>query len=731
MTKLVFELFGRDASATRVFKEVGQAAEGAGKRLKGAAKDADTVSRSFNPLQIALTGVHRALVQNVGAMAKAAAAAGGLASTAVTLAPFLIKAGQEVVAVGKAALGAAPALLGMGAAGGVALATLKLGFSGFGAAIKAANTPAELEKVNEALANLHPEARKAAEAVRSFHPEVDKLKKSIQGQIFKGLATDIKATGAALLANATPGMVRFGGEVNKVIRDLLRWGSSTAGIKATKELTNATATGMARLAPEITRVVTSFGNMIGRIAQVSVAAGASGLGGILDWLADRMDRVNAASVSTSLAELRNKYDSVKDAVMRVVEAIKEANRFYQEHRTEIGLVMDALSLLAIAFGGPVVAAAAAVGLIVRHWDDLKAAWQAVSDFFTKESGPAEAAGALSRAWETVKPGLLAFWEELKAKVGPVVAEIWDKIKNKLIPAVGNLIEAIAPFAKAWLEAFGPTIVTLITAIGEIISGLVDVVSGAINTVAGLLSGDWSRAWEGAKQIASGAGQMIAGAWKGTAGNVIDTAGRLAGGVNSNLNTIPREVNTHLTATDHASGVAEQLRLRYSYIPRSVTTVITAIQRTVQGNAAGAIMGAGGIIGMAPGGVLSRMSASTAAIVKPNTWRVIGDRASGDEAFIPLNQSGRSIAILTEAARRMGFTLFNQGAGQGELGGLGRSGLSSLPSVNPLTIGGGGRREPIVIEFRSGGSPFEDALFQMIRHGVRRGGGDVQVVLGRG
>lgn len=721
MTTLVFTLIGRNSNATQVFQQVGRAAAGAGQQLRGVGKDADTASRSFNPLQIVLTGVHRALVQNVGAMAKAAAAAGGLASTAVTLAPFLIKAGQEVVAVGQAALGAAPALLGMGAAGGVALATLKLGFSGFGAAIKAANTPAELEKVNEALANLHPEARNAAEAVRSFHPEVDKLKKSIQGELFKGLAADIKATGAALLISATPGMVRFSGEVNKVIRDLLRWGSSTAGMKATEELTNATAMGMARLAPEITRVVTSFGNMIGRIAQVSVAAGASGLGGILDWLADRMDRVNAASVSTSLAELRNTYDTVKDAVIRVVEAIKEANRFYQEHRTEIGLVMDALSLLAIAFGGPVVAVGAAVGLIVRHWDDLKAAWQAVTDFFTKESGPAEAAGALSRAWETVKPGLLAFWEELKAKVGPVVAEIWDKIKNKLIPAVGNLVEAIAPFAKAWLEAFGPTIVTLITAIGEIVSGLVDVVSGAMNTVSGLLSGDWGRAWEGAQQIASGAGQMIAGAWNATAGNVIDTAGRLAGGVNANLNTIPRGLTTHLTATDHASGVAEQVRLRYSYIPRSVTTVITAVQRTVAGNAAGAIMGAGGIIGMAQGGVLSRMSASIAAIVKPNTWRVIGDRASGDEAFIPLNSSARSIAILTEAARRMGFSLFNEG----DLRGL-RNPVAATGVQGAAAPTGG---SPIVLEIRPDGSDISEWIVRILQRVLRVRGGEVQLILG--
>ena len=52
--------------------------------------------------------------------------------------------------------------------------------------------------------------------------------------------------------------------------------------------------------------------------------------------------------------------------------------------------------------------------------------------------------------------------------------------------------------------------------------------------------------------------------------------------------------------------------------------------------------------MAAGGVHSNI----AEMVKPNTWRVVGDRMDVDEAFIPLDGSKRSWKIMMEALTRM-------------------------------------------------------------------------------
>jgi hypothetical protein len=68
---------------------------------------------------------------------------------------------------------------------------------------------------------------------------------------------------------------------------------------------------------------------------------------------------------------------------------------------------------------------------------------------------------------------------------------------------------------------------------------------------------------------------------------------------------------------------------------------------------------GNVMHYASGGMRT-MSPRRAEIVKPNTWRIIGDRAIGDEAFIPINNAHRSRALLAETARRMGFSLMADG-----------------------------------------------------------------------
>jgi len=78
--------------------------------------------------------------------------------------------------------------------------------------------------------------------------------------------------------------------------------------------------------------------------------------------------------------------------------------------------------------------------------------------------------------------------------------------------------------------------------------------------------------------------------------------------------------------------------------------IDLVARVIGGGAMGGIQP---VMPMMAGGITSTMSSSTAVIVPPRTFRMIGDRQIGDEAFIPLiPTSARSQAILAEANRRM-------------------------------------------------------------------------------
>jgi hypothetical protein len=109
----------------------------------------------------------------------------------------------------------------------------------------------------------------------------------------------------------------------------------------------------------------------------------------------------------------------------------------------------------------------------------------------------------------------------------------------------------------------------------------------------------------------------------------------------------------------------------TFIRNNSGRVIAVRVETVYGSGVQAVDANGRRVGMpavaqgaifenyATGG-LRQMAGNIARIVPPNTWRVIGDRARDDEAYIPINRSRRSLAILNETARRMNFELLANG-----------------------------------------------------------------------
>jgi hypothetical protein len=82
----------------------------------------------------------------------------------------------------------------------------------------------------------------------------------------------------------------------------------------------------------------------------------------------------------------------------------------------------------------------------------------------------------------------------------------------------------------------------------------------------------------------------------------------------------------------------------AYGGRSYQTEGSSIRYQAQGGVL-EFMAGGGIPGLTP-------MSPTAQMVPANTWRVVGDRGDVPEAYVPLDGSARSWAILLEAMRRM-------------------------------------------------------------------------------
>jgi hypothetical protein len=73
---------------------------------------------------------------------------------------------------------------------------------------------------------------------------------------------------------------------------------------------------------------------------------------------------------------------------------------------------------------------------------------------------------------------------------------------------------------------------------------------------------------------------------------------------------------------------------------------------------------GGVLNAYASGGFEPMRGGIAQVVGPNTWRVIGDRVTDDEAYIPINDDRRSQDILSITAARMGYGLVKAFAGGG-------------------------------------------------------------------
>jgi TP901 family phage tail tape measure protein len=210
-----------------------------------------------------------------------------------------------------------------------------------------------------------------------------------------------------------------------------------------------------------------------------------------------------------------------------------------------------------------------------------------------------------------------------------------------------------------------------------IDGLVGIMTADANNKPGTAKGDALRAY-----INKLIGMMTADAntKPGTAeSNALKSyIDRLKAAVGVNVND--NEARARLAALTQTRTMTLEVIIRQRALPPGHTA------------AAGGIVSAmrdGGVVGMAGGALaaqkLTPLRGGIAHIVKPNTWRVIGDRIVDDEAYIPINRSQRSQRIFEETARRMGYSVARMYAD----GGLAaQRATSSIVAAARVSLAGG-------------------------------------------
>lgn len=445
----------------------------------------DEASRIFLGLDRAiggaLSGIAGKITGAAGAFAKAIPMIAGVGSAAITAFPMIVSAGQAIASAGAVALAAAPGLIAMAVAGGVVMTAFKQIFAE-GSAMREVLKPISTEFTEV--------GKRASEAAAS------------------GLKPLVEGFNRAVMPEVNHAFIQIGNSVNQVAAGFLHWAQTAQGVSSIKGILHPIWQALDNLEEPILRVGTSFLEMLGRIMGVSAEAGANGLATIFEKLAAAMDKVNADTVSGAFAKIKSAWDSTSGVVSKVIEVLGIAWRAYQTYQTQFSGLADVLAVVAIAFGGPVTALIAAVGLIIRHFDDLKTAYNAIVSFFTQNPIGTGFIDDLRTAADTVLPSLQRAFTAIGQAVIPVLKEIGDKIVNDLIPALGNFIAAAAPVVAWFVDTFGPMLARTFANILQIIKGAIDIIIGIFKVLTGILTGDWSQAWDGVVQILQGAWTII-------------------------------------------------------------------------------------------------------------------------------------------------------------------------------------------------------------------------------
>lgn len=166
---------------------------------------------------------------------------------------------------------------------------------------------------------------------------------------------------------------------------------------------------------------------------------------------------------------------------------------------------------------------------------------------------------VTQAWEGIKTAATVVWDGVKAAISPIINWFLTSVMpslqdwgSKIIGIVQAIIDALKPFAifltgllvpvvsfaigfiqgmvkglVQFLSGLGSIFAAAWQTISAVISGALQIIQGVFQVLAGLFTGDWSKMWEGAKNIAFGLWNAITGLIQGAVNiinNIIQTFG---------------------------------------------------------------------------------------------------------------------------------------------------------------------------------------------------------------
>lgn len=436
-----------------------------------------------------------------GALLKTFAA--GVASLITAASPLSTVLGGGVAALvaltaalGQAS-GAAISLGGVLGALGLAVGTLKLGFSGVGDAVKAQSkayeelaatgkvTEATQKKLDAAMKNLAPSAAAVVRQLALMRPAWEAIRRVVQGNLFAGISDSLAKLGSTFFPILTAQLGTAATTINGVARQFLAFIST--GNRANQ--INTIFTGLNGILKTLLQPLTSLAGGFLDIFTASLPF-AQQLANVL------------SSIGTSFGEWLGKVADGEGFQTFMQNAMQTAGVLFQL-LGNIGSIIGSIFSAGAESGGNLLSLLRDITGQLSLFLKSAEGKAALASFFGLI---AQAGGVLTSMFKTLSPlltGIGALFQALQAPLKTfgaalsgaigLIATTLGGILSKLGPVLGQLVTALAPVVTILggvlagaLEAIAPVVTVVVTAFAQLLPTLTPLISLLGTALVGIL-----------------------------------------------------------------------------------------------------------------------------------------------------------------------------------------------------------------------------------------------------
>lgn len=133
--------------------------------------------------------------------------------------------------------------------------------------------------------------------------------------------------------------------------------------------------------------------------------------------------------------------------------------------------------------------------------------------------------------------------EVVGKIANLVLEFWN---GCLKPLISFLVDVLSPVVTTVVDYVGGLINSFFQMFGGIFDGIIDILNGVIDFLGGLFTGDWSRVWEGVKEIVTGVVNAVISVFEGMINGVIDGINAVIGLINQVTGAVGDTIGVNLS-----------------------------------------------------------------------------------------------------------------------------------------------------------------------------------------